>query len=173
MTAETVSEMIGQILEHEGPEFTDRPADHGGPTKFGVTLTLLQSLNPRATVADIRDMTADDASQIYQRVFYRQPHIDTLPADFQPMMFDEAVNMGQGHAIKCLQSAILCPADGQIGDGTRTVLNDAVARNGVRYVNNRIVDAFIARYAEIVQADPTQEQFIDGWKNRANSWRIQ
>lgn len=178
MSAETVDQMIGQILEHEGPEYTNRPGDRGGPTKFGITLGLLQSLrydvnrDGKIDAEDVEALTGDEASQLYRRVFYLQPKINTLPADLQPMVFDEAVNFGAAAAIKCVQKAVLCQPDGVIGDGTRSVLIDAIKRLGLTAINNRIVDQFLIRYSEIAAGDPTQEQFLNGWKNRANSWRM-
>lgn len=178
MSAETVDQMIGQIIEHEGTEYTDRPGDRGGPTKFGITLATLQAIKYDTLndgVIDARDvqaLTENEAADIYRRQYYLQPHVNTLPPELQPMMFDEIVNNGQKHAIECMQEAIRCPQDGVIGDGTRSVLNDTIKRIGLKAVNNHIVDAFIERYTKIVEEDPSQSVNLHGWENRANSWRM-
>ena len=50
-----------QILKHEGTEYTDYAVDKGGATRYGVTLGLLQRLQPSARKQDIEDMTEDEA----------------------------------------------------------------------------------------------------------------
>lgn len=169
--SETIDQMIGHILEHEGG-FTDNPNDPGGPTNCGISLRFLQSVNPRATIEDIRNMTPTEAAGLYKRYFFQQPHFDTLPAELQPMMFDEAVNFGAPHAINCLDKAISARPIGYLDEGSRTVLSDVVRRIGMQATNNAIVDQFCAAYDAIAKANPKELRFLAGWKRRAISWRM-
>lgn len=177
-THETIDTMISKILDHEGTEFVDRADDAGGPTQCGISLRFAQSIkldlngDGVTDVEDIKLVTGDIAAGLFKRYFYFTPHIDTLAPAVQPMLFDEAVNMGAAHAIRCLQEAILCPEIGRVDDATRGALTDALARVGVFTVTNRIVDRYIVAYERIVAHNPKEESNLQGWKNRANSWRL-
>lgn len=178
--SETIDQMIGDIIAHESAKYTDTPGDAGGPTKYGISLRFLRGVplpiadrdhDGDIDAADVRLIDHDEAAQIFKSYFYMRPQIYTLEANFQPMMFDEAVNFGPAHAIECLQEAILVPADGRIGDMTRTSLTAAVHRLGERAVKNLICDKFVARYRSIAEGNPANQKFLQGWENRANSWR--
>lgn len=179
--SETIDQMISEIIAHEGgAKFAETPGDAGGATKYGISLRFVQGI-PGAKfdlngdgVTDARDIQLidyDRAAGLYRQYFYQMPMIYTLEPNIQPMIFDEAVNMGTVHAIGCLQKAVLVPADGHIGELTRTSLTAVVNRLGRSSVQNLIVDQFVARYHAIVAANPGQEKFLNGWLNRANSWR--
>lgn len=176
-----IDEMIGAIIAHEGgSKFTNIPGDAGGATKFGISLRFVKGI-PGAKfdlngdgVTDARDIQLVDynkAAELYKQFFFMGPKIYTLDERVQPMIFDEGVNMGPPHAIECLQHAILVPADGQIGDLTRSSLTGVINSLGFPHVANLIVDQFIRRYESIVAGNPGQAKFLQGWKNRANSWR--
>lgn len=174
---ETIDQMVANILVHEGG-YVNNPADPGGATNYGISLRFLISIrcdvngDGKIDINDIIGMTATYAGDIYKRQFYAAPHIDTLPPALQPMLFDEGVNFGPGAAIECMQRAINVPADGRIGDDTRSVLNATIARLGIVAVNNKIVDQFVARYEGIVRNNPREAVFLKGWLSRANGWKM-
>jgi len=180
----TIDDMIGAILEHEVGKHdvvSNDPTDAGGPTKDGISLRYLRGVGiPNGDLdhdgdIDINDValvTPDIAAEFFKRDFFKAPHYDTLPGDIQPMMFDLAVNMGADEATKCLQRALLAEADGRIGDQTRTALNEAISRVGLKTVVAHVCDHFQSHYDAIVAAKPNQKKYIDGWTNRVNSWRI-
>lgn len=179
--SESIDQMISTIIQHESEKYTDIKGDAGGPTKYGISLRFVRGIpGPKfdldgdgdTDARDIQLVDANVASSLFRQFFYTQPHINTLPADIQPMMFDEGVNFGAKHAIECMQRAIRCPADGSIGDGTRSVLNDTIKRIGLKATVGHIVDEFDARYRAIAAAKPGQRKFLNGWINRSESWRI-
>ena len=178
--SETIDQMIGDIIAHESAKYTDTPGDAGGPTKYGISLRFLRGVplpiadrdhDGDIDAADVRLIDHDEAAQIFKSYFYMRPMIYTLEPDIQPMMFDEAVNFGPSQAIMCMQEAILVPADGRIGDLTRSSLSATIHRLGVSAVKNLICDKFVARYKAIAENNPKNEKFLQGWLNRANSWR--
>jgi lysozyme family protein len=182
--SQSIDDMIGIILDHEVSALADvvhdDPTDAGGPTKDGISLRYLKGVgiangdldhDGDIDINDVALVTPDIAAEFFKRDFYKQPHYDTLPGDIQPMMFDIAVNMGAEQATKCLQRAILAEDDGRIGDQTRSALDGAVSRVGLKVVINSTCHQFDVHYDAVVAAKPSQVRFIQGWKNRVNSWR--
>jgi lysozyme family protein len=52
---------VQYILRNEGEEFSDDPEDHGGATKWGVTLKTYRTMpgKANATVDDIKRLTSE------------------------------------------------------------------------------------------------------------------
>ena len=83
------------------------------------------------------------------------------------MQFDTAVNMGVGRAVRFLQSAVGCSADGQYGTETA----QAVARCESRTTLAAYCESREAFYRRLVAAKPELKVFLAGWMNRLNSLR--
>lgn len=178
-TASSVIEMVNDILRREGG-FIDHPDDRGGPTNFGITLRTLadaRSLAPdQLNAEDVRNMSIDEARQIFFDRYFSKPKIDQLPALIQPQVFDMSINHGPGAAIKMLQQVLSdtgqeCSVDGGIGDET---LRCAVRATGVlgEVLVNRLVDKRVSFYRAIVDRDASQGVFLRGWLRRAEEFRV-
>ncbi len=77
-------------------------------------------------------------------------------------IFDFAVNAGVKAASKLAQIVVGTEPDGIIGPVTLQKLNQAIPADfKVKYAL-----AKVARYAEIVRRDPSQQRFLLGWINR-------
>ena len=110
---------LGAVLRFEGG-FSDHPHDPGGPTNLGVTLAALSGAWGRAaTVAELKALTAEQAAAIYQARYWRPARCGELPEGLDLMVFDTAVNMGSGTAVRLLQTAVGVAADGAFGPRTR------------------------------------------------------
>ncbi|MGQ4827438.1 glycosyl hydrolase 108 family protein, partial [Enterococcus faecalis] len=107
------------VLAIEGG-FVDDPKDHGGATKYGISLRFLLAegtidadhdgradfdldLDDDIDVDDIRMLRRSDATALYFRCFWQPLGGDTFPAPISEMMFDQAVNGGLVAARKLLQ----------------------------------------------------------------------
>lgn len=168
---------IMRVLNEEGGFVID-PNDHGGATNYGITIsTLSEWLQRPATVDDVRNLTLEEAHEIYTIKYLSGPRIDTLPEPPRNQVLDIRVMRGPKIGIKMLQrvlnSAGFGPVevDGVIGPGTRSACVSAQSQMGT-LLNNAVVDERINYYKAIVDRDSTQARFIKGWTNRANSWRI-
>lgn len=82
----TFSEMIDVVLKFEGGYVND-PKDPGGETNFGISKRQYPNL-------DIKNLTKDQAKQIYFRDYYLKYDIDKLPPALQLMALDTAVLQG-------------------------------------------------------------------------------
>lgn len=156
---------LAHVLEMEGG-YTDDPADPGGPTNFGLTLTDLAAergvavatANRSALLADLRAITTDEVRGIYAKRYWVPSRAADLPAGLALMHFDAAVNMGLGTAARLLQQAVGAEADGEIGPRTLAAALQADA------------GAAIGRYADLrrdrYRALAGFARFGRGWLNR-------
>lgn len=172
----TVNEMLDTILIHEGG-FVDDPDDRGGATNYGVTQqTYSNWLGRPASVQDVKDITKDVAKKIYLSNYYFDPHIDQLPESIQLFVFDCAVNHGPSRAIKFIQQVCNNLAhtplevDGLCGPNTCRAAEACLIKQGSA-INTMLVDERIRFYAHIVANDASQQKFLKGWLNRAESFR--
>ena len=172
----TIDEMIDDLLEKEGG-YVNHPADKGGPTKYGVTLSVLEAwrgfdLRP----SDVENLSKQEAIAIYKHNYYRAPKIDSLPVALQPIVFDMAVNMGPSAAIKLLQEVVKLMSgsiaiDGKLGPKTTALCNVAYEVYKDELINN-LVNRRIDFYERLVDNSPSQAVFLKGWINRAKSFLV-
>lgn len=106
---------IKLILKWEAGYVND-PSDPGGETKYGISKRSYPNL-------DIKNLTEQQAKEIYKRDFWDTCKCNQLPYPVAIMVFDTAVNMGTGTAIKMLQKSINVNVDGIIGTETITKAN--------------------------------------------------
>ncbi len=115
--------------------WVDDPHDPGGVTKWGITIRTLIAkgldLNNDGVVdrRDIRDMTPDQARDIYRRDYWIGAACPRLPEPLALLQFDCAVNQGVGRASRILQKSVRAKADGIIGKRTLAAVERAWARN--------------------------------------------
>lgn len=133
---------VAVILEAEGgATVTDDVDDPGGLTKWGISKRSYPDL-------DIRNLTREQAVDIYHRDFWLPVRADELPQALALAVFDCAVNQGVAVAGKLLQRACDVPQDGRIGPVTVRASRrpDALARftaaRVIRYFGTRNFDKF-------------------------------
>lgn len=135
------------VVGHEGGYVND-PRDPGGETKFGISKRAYPDL-------DIKALTVDDARVVYRRDYWDHCHCDELPARLRLAVFDTAVNMGAGAAVKLLQQAAGVEADGKIGPKTISATSGAT-------VLGELATLRTLRYAAL----PTFATYGKGWLRR-------
>jgi lysozyme family protein len=156
------------ILRWEGG-FVDHPADPGGRTNKGVTQKVYEAWRRRQGLPqrDVKLIEDAEVQAIYEAGYWLPPRCDLLAQPLGLVQFDTAVNMGPARAVRFLQRAVGCDADGDFGPGTERAVAACDAGNAVeKYCNIR--EAF---YRQIVQNNPSQAVFLKGWMNRLNSLR--
>ncbi len=129
------------MLRVEGG-YVDNPADPGGETKFGISKRFHLDL-------DIKNLTEDQAAEIYRREYWEPNGCDALPWPLDMCVFDTAVNMGAHEAAQ-----LLTKARGQVMEGGNPSWKDFLILRMEAYAGKR------------------QPRFIDGWINRVVAlWR--
>jgi lysozyme family protein len=155
---------IQTVLRHEGGYVND-PADCGGETKFGICQRSYPKLK-------IRDLDVAAAEAIYQRDFWQPLRLDEIhDQSVATKVIDTAVLIGRFNAVKLLQRAVpqagggLLRVDGKIGPNTLTAIN--LCSPALLLIAYR---KLLATYYETLAVNiPTNQNFLKGWLNRANS----
>jgi lysozyme family protein len=167
----TIDRMIEEVIRREGG-FVDRPADRGGPSKFGITqASLAHSLGRTATALDVEALSPDQARQIYRRDYYHGPRIDRLPARIQPLIFDSAVNHGAGRAIAFVQRVCNLAGFGQLEvDGVCGPKTIRAVHDAAWAMKDWLLAALVEErrnfYRAVVERDPSQAVFLERWLAR-------
>lgn len=117
--------------------YSNDPLDPGGETHWGIPKRSYPDL-------DIRNLTREQAVEIYLRDFWTPLCCADMPPTLAIALFDAAVNQGRTAAIEMLQAALEVEVDGIMGPITVTaalgagrriglVLAKFMARRGLRY----------------------------------------
>jgi lysozyme family protein len=160
---------IPVILEHEGSAFVNDPADPGGATRWGITLRTLRRVRPKATVDDVLELSREEATGIYLRLYWRAADYEGIvDQDCATKAFDAAVNMGVITAGRLAQEAARscghwCAVDGHIGPKSVAAINACQPRAWLLAMGA----AMASRYREIATARPVMKRFLFGWLKRA------
>ena len=99
-------EAIDKVLEHEGG-YVNNPLDLGGTTNFGISLRFLQSIDATANIETIKNLTLEEAEELYFNHFWLSSNCDKIKSQsIAEKVFDTAVNMGRKVANRFLQSTL-------------------------------------------------------------------
>lgn len=121
----TLARVMPHVFRHEGG-YVDHPADPGGATNMGITLATLSAWRGRPVgKADVRALTAAEATEIYRRQYWSPVRGDDLPAGVDYAVFDFAIHSGVRRASEYLQRAVGAEADGLIGVETLAAVRAA------------------------------------------------
>lgn len=172
--------IIYEIIDRESSEYTNKPNDRGGPTKYGITQNALSEYRGKpVTPADVAALTEQEAAECYKHLYIIQPRFNRIADDnLRGLIVDCGVLHGQPRASKWLQEVLGVKIDGDLGDKTFAALAKADQRQvfmdicGIRIrLMGRIVaaDYYKARKKGQVTTQ-LQADFIGGWLNRATSF---
>jgi lysozyme family protein len=151
------------ILQSEGG-FVNNPADPGGATNLGITLSTLTAFRGRPqTVDDVRALTVADVSPIYQANYWNAARCGDCPAGVDLMVFDAAVNQGVRRAVRALQTVVGVTADGAVGPGTLAAIRAADP--------TATINAISANREAFYRSLSTFPTFGTGWLNRLQRTR--
>lgn len=124
------------ILKHEGG-YVRNPNDPGGETNFGIAKRSYPNLN-------IRELTKEQAIEIYRQDYWDKCKIELLPAPLRLIVFDCAINQGPQVSIALLQAALGVNADGDLGPLTLQAIAKAnlekLVQGYARFRLNRYFD---------------------------------
>ena len=156
---------LSLVLKSEGG-WSDNPADPGGATMKGVTLTNFRRfVKPGATKADLRKITDEQVATVYRRFYWDAVAGAELPGGVDFAVFDFAVNSGPARAAKYLQAIVGEKQDGKIGPATLA----AVRKTMRATVINDLCDKRMA----FLKSLKTWKTFGRGWTARVSSVRTE
>jgi lysozyme family protein len=151
------------VLGSEG-EWSDHPLDKGGATMRGVTQSTYNRWRDKHGQArqSVEQIAREELVELYFEQYWKPIRGDDLPPAVAVAVFDCAVNSGIGRTITLLQSALCVKQDGIFGPMTlNAVLSSKPKKLLFDFGNERT--RFLCN---IVQADPSQVVFIEGWVMR-------
>jgi len=166
---------LHKVLAHEGGYVND-PDDAGGETYKGVARKIFSKWDGW-TIVDLckkkpnfpKNLDLDTELQHKIEDFYRVNFWDRVKGDdikheeVAFAIFDFGVNAGVSTSAVLAQKVLDLDADGVIGNGTVTALNE---QDPERFLASFTL-AKIARYIYIVNKKPSNKKFFFGWVNRA------
>ena len=168
--------MLNDILRREGG-FVNDPDDRGGATHYGITQkTLTQFLGRQASITEVKNLSKALAREIYERNYYYGPGIHKLPGAIQAFSFDAAVNHGPHRAIRFVQSVCNEAGFGPLSEdgitGPKTCAAADAAQAMMRdYFLQALVEERRGYYRMIVENNPSQSKFLNGWMNRIDEFK--
>jgi lysozyme family protein len=169
-------QLIDDVIGREG-RYVNHPSDRGGPTMWGITAQVARA---HGYQGDMRNLPRSTAVTIYRRRYWEEPLFSAVALIFPKVaveLLDTGVNMGPAIASGFLQRALNLlnrggkawpdiVQDGRIGSMTLDAARRYKASRGeqAETVLLRCLDGFqLARYAEITEARPANEDFFFGW----------
>jgi lysozyme family protein len=177
------SQELPKILALEGG-YANVTGDRGGETYKGISRVnfpnwpgwiIVDKKKPLKYNQVINDPILDaQVNGFYKKYFWDSLNIDKLPGPVQGILFDFAINSGNVTAAKAFQKVIRDTTgakiviDGVIGKGTINAANKANQKT----LFDNFKDYRLNFYKAIVNRNPTQEKFYDGWINRLNSFEF-
>lgn len=151
--------------------YTNDPDDSGGPTKWGITLKDLEKyIGQSATAEDVKSMSQELASEIYEKLYWLPLALDKLTNEvIATAVFDTCVLYGGVTGIIMAQKALnefgqKLDTDGVNGEKTQMSLNAARPEQFIPAFKDQI----LARIEHIIEEAPKDKKFRDGWTKRAD-----
>jgi lysozyme family protein len=158
------------VLKNEGG-FVNHPADRGGPTNWGITQKVYEAYKGRpVSIDEIKNMPRSEAIAIYKRNYWDKIGGDQLKYYATALtLFDQAVNRGVAAVIRQVQGILGLNQDGRLGSQTIAALN---AIPDTKFIP-QFLTAAENSYKAIVQKNPSQSVFINGWLKRVDHLKKQ
>lgn len=174
------------LEKHEGEGYEDNKNDKGGPTNDGISLRFMlenglikfdNDKDGRLDAPDIKELTDSQIHQIYREDFWNKGNMYRIKnKQIALKVFDMSVNTGLRTGVKILQKAInvLPPhpgiqEDGILGNVTVSYLDSKTDD----YIRETLLPTYRVEcwhyYERIIENDPSQKVFRDGWEKRAYS----
>lgn len=157
MASGNLAACLKVTLSHEGG-WSDHPSDPGGATMKGVTIGRYRQYYPKATKADLRNISDADLQKIYRNDYWMPVKGDSLPYGVDLATFDFGVNSGPSRAARYLQWVVGTKQDGIVGPETlkATILADG----------KKVIQSLCGKRLSFVQGLSTFKVFGKGWSRR-------
>jgi len=162
----------GKLLRLEG-WYVNHPLDKGGPTKYGVILSVWQEHghdkdgDGDIDAEDIKKLSESDARYIAKKIFWDYFLADLiLNQSMAEFIVDWGYNSGRKTVAKIVQRVAKVTIDGIVGPQTVTAINCAdqeILFNALKIERKVFLN-------NIIKRRPDQIVFYDGWMNRVNSF---
>lgn len=130
--------ILQKTLGYEGND----KLDPSGPSKYGILEKNYQSYLQEIgqPIKSIDKITLPEATEIYNKKFYKANSLHLLPARTAGVIFDWVVNSGAGNSIPSIQKIVGATPDGKVGPKTIKAINNYIATNGEDMLLENIIN---------------------------------
>jgi len=157
MAQSNFTNVMEVIFRHEGG-YVDHPRDPGGATNMGIThITLAAWRRKTVTKSDVRALTKDEASAIYEANYWQAARCDALPYGIDLTVMDGSVNSGPRRGVCWLQGALGVAQDGRVGGVTIAAARSAPVE---------VIQRACARRMGFLRGLSHWDAFGRGWSRR-------
>ena len=156
-----------KLFKWEGG-FVDDPLDHGSATNMGVTIATWRRVgydkdgDGDIDTDDIRLLTRADATLVLKKYYWDRWRADEINNQPVADMLVDWVWASGKWGIVIPQRLLKVPDDGMVGPVTIAKVNSS----DPRVLLYRIYRARVLFINDIIQKDPSQSKFLNGWMNR-------
>lgn len=159
--------LVPIIKKWEGG-FVNDPSDSGGATNKGVTLSTFRSFyGSNKTVEDLKKLSDTQWLHIFLNGYWNKCQASNINNQSIANIFvDWAWGSGPVTAIKQVQKIVGTDVDGIVGQKTL----DAINKKDPKTLFNAIKKSRIEFVENLVKQRPKDAKFLQGWKNRINSF---
>ena len=163
------------VLADEGG-YVEREIEPGGAGNFGISFTLFSECWKKdkkpgiPTWADLKKMTAQEASNLYEKYVFPLVDFDNMPAGLDYVMVNTATMQGATGARKLLNEQLNLPINSKFSPDTYTAIEKIGALNvaagviisqlALKMVRAEVVDYIDKKTGKTVQG------FGGGWSKR-------
>lgn len=159
--------VIPFVLEHEGDRFV-RDTSINEVSRRGITLTTYKQYFGRGNIQSIRNITIDEASEIYKNLFWDANNLDSI-VDIGYLrtaivLMDSEINLGSHRANKFLQSLIGADITGVIDEQTLSHLNSSELTDSELYI--KLIYKRRQYYSQLIARREVFRKYRNGWNNR-------
>ena len=155
------------ILKWEGG-WSDHPADRGGKTMMGITLSTWQyycTKNGRTGTAEsLGAITREEWREVLKDMFWDRIHGDLIVSQSVANIICDWVWASGSYGITGVQRILGVKVDGICGYKTLKAINTRSPKE----LFNDIKQARLADVDKVIKAHPDQAVFRNGWINRIN-----
>ena len=157
------------VRKWEGPSFVNHPADPGGATKWGVTLSTFRSIYGRSkTVNDLKNMTEEQWNYIFKVHFWDRWQADKIECQSIANIVVDWLWASGIYGIKYPQAVLGVTADGKVGPKTLAALNNYPNQ---KELFQKLWNRRKKHFEDIVKNRPASKVFLRGWLNRLNDFK--
>ncbi|MGY8680473.1 glycosyl hydrolase 108 family protein [Bradyrhizobium sp. UFLA05-153] len=162
-------EKVHALIEKWEGGYTNHPRDPGGPTNMGITQKDLSAWrHAPVTADDVRNLTRDEALQIFRANYWTPVHGDEIPLPAAQVVYNTAVLSGTTRGIRLLQQTL---ARGQNGLALDGHMNSPTIDACLAADQKMLVEDYCSAYESYLRSLPIFDTFGRGWLNRLNEIR--